>query len=181
MSLKEYKQKRDFAKTAEPRGERGKSRAAHRFVIQKHAATRLHYDFRLELDGTLKSWAVPRGPSLDPADKRLAVQTEDHPIEYLDFEDVIPDGNYGAGPTIVWDIGRVQYLEQPPEVGEQTGKIDFLLFGQKLRGRYALVLTGKSKDADSAGQRQWLLLKKQDAFCRPGEDVTVVQPHSVLS
>jgi len=141
----------------------------------------MHFDLRLEMGGTLTSFAVPRGPSLDPADKRLAVQTEDHPIEYLDFEDVIPDGNYGAGPMIVWDIGRVQYLEQPPEVGEQTGKIDFLLFGQKLRGRYALVLTGKSKDAESAGQRQWLLLKKQDAYCRPGEDVTVVQPHSVLS
>jgi bifunctional non-homologous end joining protein LigD len=141
----------------------------------------MHFDLRLEMGGALTSFAVPRGPSLDPADKRLAVQTEDHPIEYLDFEDVIPDGNYGAGPMIVWDIGRVQYLEQPPEVGEQTGKIDFLLFGQKLRGRYALVLTGKSRDAESAGQRQWLLLKKQDGYCRPGEDVTSTQPHSVLS
>ncbi len=141
----------------------------------------MHFDLRLEMGGTLTSFAVPRGPSLDPIDKRLAVQTEDHPIEYLDFEDVIPEGNYGAGPMIVWDIGRVQYLEQPPEVGEQTGKIDFLLFGQKLKGRYALVLTGKSKDAESSGQRQWLLLKKQDQYCRPGEDVTVRQPHSVLS
>jgi bifunctional non-homologous end joining protein LigD len=141
----------------------------------------MHFDLRLEMGGTLTSFAVPRGPSLDPVDKRLAVQTEDHPIEYLDFEDVIPDGNYGAGPMIVWDIGRVQYLEQPPEVGEQTGKIDFLLFGQKLKGRYALVLTGKSKDAETSGQRQWLLLKKQDQHCRPGEDVTVRHPHSVLS
>jgi len=141
----------------------------------------MHFDLRLEMGGTLTSFAVPRGPSLDPVDKRLAVQTEDHPIEYLDFEDVIPEGNYGAGPMIVWDIGRVQYLEQPPEVGEQAGKIDFLLFGQKLKGRYALVLTGKSKDAENAGQRQWLLLKKQDQYCRPGEDVTVRQPHSVLS
>jgi bifunctional non-homologous end joining protein LigD len=141
----------------------------------------MHFDLRLEMGGTLTSFAVPRGPSLDPVDKRLAVQTEDHPIEYLDFEDVIPAGNYGAGPMIVWDIGRVQYLEQPPEVGEQTGKIDFLLFGQKLKGRYALVLTGKSKDAESSGQRQWLLLKKQDSYCRPGEDVTLRQPHSVLS
>ncbi len=141
----------------------------------------MHFDLRLEMGGTLTSFAVPRGPSLDPVDKRLAVQTEDHPIEYLDFEDIIPDGNYGAGPMIVWDIGRVQYLEQPPEVGEQTGKLDFLLFGQKLRGRYALVLTGKSKDAESSGQRQWLLLKKQDQHCRPGEDVTVRHPHSVLS
>jgi bifunctional non-homologous end joining protein LigD len=141
----------------------------------------MHWDLRLEMGGTLTSFAVPRGPSLDPVDKRLAVQTEDHPIEYLDFEDVIPEGNYGAGPMIVWDIGRVQYLEQAPEVGEQTGKIDFLLFGQKLRGRYALVLTGKSKDAESSGQRQWLLLKKQDPYVRPGEDITERQPHSVLS
>jgi bifunctional non-homologous end joining protein LigD len=141
----------------------------------------MHFDLRLEMGGTLTSFAVPRGPSLDPIDKRLAVQTEDHPIEYLDFEDVIPEGNYGAGPMIVWDIGRVQYLEQPPEVGERTGKLDFLLFGQKLKGRYALVLTGKSKDAESSGQRQWLLLKKQDQYCRPGEDVTAVHPHSVLS
>jgi bifunctional non-homologous end joining protein LigD len=142
----------------------------------------MHWDLRLEMGGTLTSFAVPRGPSLDPVDKRLAVQTEDHPIEYLDFEDVIPEGNYGAGPMIVWDIGRVQYLEQPPEVGEQSGKIDFLLFGQKLRGRYALVLTGKqNKDAELGGQRQWLLLKKQDQYCRPGEEVTEKQPHSVLS
>lgn len=140
----------------------------------------MHFDLRLEMGGTLTSFAVPRGPSLDPADKRLAVQTEDHPIEYLDFEDVIPEGNYGAGPMIVWDIGRVQYLEHAAEVGEREGKIDFLLFGQKLRGRYALVLTGKGKEA-AGGQRQWLLLKKPDAFCRVGEDVTERQPHSVLS
>jgi bifunctional non-homologous end joining protein LigD len=183
--LERYRDKRDPTRTNEPFGaERiNRSRETWRgdFVVHQHGARRMHFDLRLEMGGTLTSFAVPRGPSLDPADKRLAVQTEDHPIEYLDFEDVIPDGNYGAGPMIVWDIGRVQYLEQPPEIGEQTGKIDFLLFGQKLRGRYALVLTGKSKDAESAGQRQWLLLKKQDAYCRPGEDVTVVQPHSVLS
>jgi bifunctional non-homologous end joining protein LigD len=183
--LERYRDKRDPTRTNEPFGaERiNRSRETWRgdFVVHQHGARRMHFDLRLEMGGTLTSFAVPRGPSLDPADKRLAVQTEDHPIEYLDFEDVIPDGNYGAGPMIVWDIGRVQYLEQPPEVGEQTGKIDFLLFGQKLRGRYALVLTGRSKDAESAGQKQWLLLKKQDAYCRPGEDVTVVQPHSVLS
>jgi len=142
----------------------------------------MHWDLRLEMGGALTSFAVPRGPSLDPVDKRLAVQTEDHPLEYLDFEDVIPEGNYGAGPMIVWDIGRVQYLEQPPEVGEQTGKIDFLLFGQKLKGRYALVLTGgKNKDTELGGPRQWLLLKKQDQYSRPGEDVTEKQPHSVFS
>src|SRR6187401_376857 len=175
MSLKEYKQKRDFAKTAEPRGERGKSRAAHRFVIQKHAATRLHYDFRLELDGTLKSWAVPRGPSLDPADKRLAVQTEDHPIEYLDFEDIIPEGNYGAGPMIAWDIGRITYLETTAEQGLELGKLDFLLSGHKLRGRFALVRTKRG------GGNEWLLIKKKDAYSREEGDILEEAPQSVLS
>src|SRR5688572_8326574 len=183
--LERYRDKRDPTRTNEPFGAERINRARETwrgdFVVHQHGARRMHFDLRLEMGGTLTSFAVPRGPSLDPVDKRLAVQTEDHPIEYLDFEDVIPEGNYGAGPMIVWDIGRVQYLEQPPEVGEQTGKIDFLLFGQKLKGRYALVLTGKSKDAESAGQRQWLLLKKQDGHCRPGEDVTVLHPHSVLS
>ncbi len=183
--LESYRDKRDPTRTNEPFGAERINRARETwrgdFVVHQHGARRMHFDLRLEMGGALTSFAVPRGPSLDPVDKRLAVQTEDHPIEYLEFEDVIPEGNYGAGPMIVWDLGRVQYLEQPPEVGEQKGKIDFLLFGQKLRGRFALVLTGKSKDKDSVGQRQWLLLKKQDAHCRPGEDVTERQPHSVLS
>jgi bifunctional non-homologous end joining protein LigD len=184
--LERYRDKRDPTRTNEPFGAERINRARETwrgdFVVHQHGARRMHWDLRLEMGGALTSFAVPRGPSLDPIDKRLAVQTEDHPIEYLDFEDVIPEGNYGAGPMIVWDIGRVQYLEKPPEVGEQTGKIDFLLFGQKLRGRYALVLTGKqNKDAELGGQRQWLLLKKQDLYCRPGEEVTEKQPHSVLS
>lgn len=183
--LERYRDKRDPTRTNEPFGAERINRARETwqgdFVVHQHGARRMHWDLRLEMGGTLESFAVPRGPSLDPVDKRLAVQTEEHPIEYLDFEDVIPEGNYGAGPMIVWDIGRVQYLEQPSERGEQAGKIDFLLFGQKLKGRYALVLTGKSKDTESAGQRQWLLLKKQDQYCRPGEDVTERQPYSVLS
>ena len=183
--LERYREKRDPTRTNEPFGAERINRPRETwrgdFVVHQHGARRMHFDLRLEMGGTLASFAVPRGPSLDPLDKRLAVQTENHPLEYLDFEDVIPEGNYGAGPMIVWDIGRVQYLEQPPEVGEQTGKIDFLLFGQKLRGRFALVLTGKSRDGQSAGQRQWLLLKKPDAHCRPAEDITVVQPYSVLS
>jgi bifunctional non-homologous end joining protein LigD len=150
--------------------------------VHQHGARRMHFDLRLEMGGTLASFAVPRGPSLDPADKRLAVQTEHHPIEYLDFEDVIPEGNYGAGPMIAWDIGRVQYLEAPAEAGERDGKIDFVLSGQKLKGRYALVLTGKSKDPEERGQRQWLLLKKPDQHSRVGEqEITERQPHSVLS
>jgi bifunctional non-homologous end joining protein LigD len=150
--------------------------------VHQHGARRMHFDLRIEMGGTLASFAVPRGPSLDPADKRLAVQTEHHPIEYLDFEDVIPDGNYGAGPMIVWDIGRVRYLEAPGEAGERDGKIDFVLAGQKLKGRFALVLTGKSKDPEEKGQRQWLLLKKPDEHSRVGEqEITERQPHSVLS
>lgn len=182
--LDRYRDKRDPVRTNEPFGAERISRPEQTwqgdFVVHQHGARRMHFDLRLEVGGTLESFAVPRGPSLDPADKRLAVQTENHPLEYLDFEDVIPEGNYGAGPMIVWDIGRVHYLEHPAEVGEQKGKIDFLLFGQKLKGRFALVLTGKDKDA-RGGQRQWLLLKKPDEYARASTDVTAAAPHSVLS
>src|SRR5688572_16116750 len=173
--LERYRDKRDPTRTNEPFGAERISSPQETwrgdFVVHQHGARRMHWDLRIEMGGTLKSFAVPRGPSLDPVDKRLAVQTEDHPIEYLDFEDVIPEGNYGAGPMIVWDIGRVQYLEQPAEAGEQKGKLDFLLFGQKLKGRFALVLTGKNKDPELGGQRQWLLLKKPDQHSRAGTDV----------
>lgn len=183
--LDRYRDKRDPTRTNEPFGAERINRARETwrgdFVVHQHGARRMHFDLRLEMGGALTSFAVPRGPSLDPADKRLAVQTEDHPLEYLDFEDVIPEGNYGAGPMIVWDIGRVQYLEQPAEAGEQSGKLDFVLHGQKLQGRYALVLTGKGKDEDARPQRQWLLLKKPDVHVRVGEDITERQPYSVLS
>ncbi|MEO8183419.1 MAG: DNA ligase D [Deltaproteobacteria bacterium] len=184
--LESYREKRDPGRTNEPFAAERINRAQETwqgdFVVHQHGARRMHFDLRLEMGGTLASFAVPRGPSLDPADKRLAVQTEHHPIEYLEFEDVIPEGNYGAGPMIAWDIGRVQYLEAPAEAGERDGKIDFVLSGQKLKGRYALVLTGKSKDPEERGQRQWLLLKKPDAHSRVGEqEITERQPHSVLS
>jgi bifunctional non-homologous end joining protein LigD len=184
--LERYRDKRDPSRTNEPFAAERINRAQETwqgdFVVHQHGARRMHFDLRIEMGGTLASFAVPRGPSLDPADKRLAVQTEHHPIEYLDFEDVIPEGNYGAGPMIVWDLGRVQYLEHPAEQGEQSGKIDFVLAGQKLKGRFALVLTGKSKDPEERGQRQWLLLKKPDEHSRVGEqEITERQPHSVLS
>jgi bifunctional non-homologous end joining protein LigD len=190
--LTRYRDKRDPSRTNEPFGTEHTTRARETwggaFVVHQHGARRMHWDLRLEYDGRLLSFAVPRGPSLDPVDKRLAVQTEDHPIEYLDFEDIIPEGNYGAGPMIAWDMGRVTYLEQAAEVGVPKGKLDFLLHGQKLKGRYALVETGKraehsveTGEKNAEGQRQWLLLKKQDVHCRPGTNVTELEPHSVLS
>jgi bifunctional non-homologous end joining protein LigD len=151
------------------------------FVVHLHAATRRHYDLRLQVGSVLKSFAVPRGPALDPEEKRLAVQTEDHPFAYLDFEDVIPEGQYGAGPMIVWDIGRVRYLENSAESGVPKGKLDFELYGRKLRGRFALVETTQ-RVVPRPKQRQWLLLKKQDRHCHKGADAWVqAHPWSVLS
>lgn len=182
--LRLYREKRDPAATNEP-FEVAKSTPgatwAGDFVVHLHDATRRHYDVRLQVGGVLKSFAVPRGPSLSPVEKRLAVQTEDHPLSYLDFEDVIPDDNYGAGPMIVWDIGRVKYLEQPAESGLPKGKLDFELYGRKLRGRFALVETTE-RFSPKSKQRQWLLLKKQDAHCVPEAKGPVeTQPESVFS
>jgi bifunctional non-homologous end joining protein LigD len=185
-ALREYKRKRDPRVTNEPfAGPSADFEVAGTkhgdFVVHLHDATRRHYDLRLQVGSILKSFAVPRGPSLDPADKRLAVQTEDHPFEYLDFEDVIPEGSYGAGPMIVWDLGRIRWLENPPEVGLPKGKLDFELFGHKLRGRFALVETTARVKA-TPKQRQWLLLKKQDAHCREGGEKWVLEhSRSVLS
>src|SRR5688572_25394434 len=157
-----YHAKRRADGTSEPMGAASPERSAGErlFVVQKHAARRLHYDLRLELDGALLSWAVPRGFSLDPAEKRLAVQVEDHPVEYADFEGVIPEGNYGAGAVIVWDLGRWRPVEDPDQ-GMASGKLLFDLEGYKLRGRFTLVRTGGKK---SQSGRDWLLIKKQDAF-----------------
>jgi len=138
MGLREYHRKRDFGRTPEPRGDAAAARDGHRFVVQKHAASRLHYDFRLELDGTLKSWAVPKGPSLDPAEKRLAMQTEDHPIGYADFEGVIPEGEYGGGRVVVWDQGTWRPIDDP-QTGMRKGRLAFTLDGEKLHGRWSLV------------------------------------------
>ncbi len=151
-----------------------------RFVCHLHHATRVHYDLRLQIGGTLKSFAVPKGPSLDPAVKHLAMLTEDHPLEYLDFEAVIPEGNYGAGPMIAWDRGRISYLETTAEEGLVKGKLDFILTGFKLNGRFALIETGSRQGKGSKEDgRQWLLVKKQDAHAAK-RDVIVEEPRSIL-
>jgi bifunctional non-homologous end joining protein LigD len=186
-SLQRYRGKRDPGRTNEPfsaepmpSGEASQGTWGGAFVVHEHDASRHHYDLRIEMAGVLRSFAVPNGPTLDPKEKRLAVETEDHPLVYLDFEGVIPDGNYGAGPMIAWDTGRVRYLESTAEDGVARGKIDFELQGYKLRGRFALVLTSGRK-GEVVKQRQWLLLKKTDAHARPGTEITKDAPESVLS
>jgi bifunctional non-homologous end joining protein LigD len=177
MGLREYHRKRDFSITPEPRGEEGK-RDGRSFCIQKHAATRLHYDFRLEMEGVLKSWAVPKGPSLDPTDKRLAMQTEDHPIDYGDFEGIIPEGQYGGGTVLLWDRGTWEPLENPHE-GLRKGSLKFAMHGEKLQGKWALVRI-KGRDAREEG-RTWLLIKERDEQVRSNKvyDITEDRPESV--
>jgi bifunctional non-homologous end joining protein LigD len=178
-SLSHYWKKRDFGATPEPRGEVKRAGKALSFVIQKHAASRLHYDFRLELDGTLVSWAVPKGPSLDPKVKRMAVHVEDHPLSYGGFEGVIPQGQYGAGTVEVWDRGTWVPLGDPRE-GLRTGKLKFELHGEKLQGHWTLVrMHGRADER----QEPWLLIKETDDEARPAAeyDVTEALPESVLS
>ena len=169
-SLTEYRKKRQAGATTEPFGGEGAARPG-MFVVQMHDATRLHWDFRLEMGGTLVSWAVPKGPSLDPAEKRMAVHVEDHPIEYGDYEGVIPDGNYGAGPSICWDRGRWVPLEDPVQ-GLEKGKLLFQLFGYKLKGEWTLVRTARQP-------KDWLLIKHRDGFAKKGD--SGFSPRSVLS
>jgi len=179
-SLAQYREKRDFSKTPEPAGTAEKPRMrALSFVVQKHAARRLHYDFRLELDGTLKSWAVPKGPSLDPAERRLAVQVEDHPLDYAGFEGTIPEHEYGAGSVVVWDRGTWLPVGDPHD-GYRDGNLKFELRGEKLHGRFALV---RMKRWSDAGKENWLLIKERDAEARPGEGaiLTETRPESVVS
>lgn len=163
MSLKKYNEKRDFYKTPEPKGELHAVSKSQRFVVQRHKASHLHYDLRLEIDGTLKSWAIPKGPSMNPSDKRLAVRTEDHPIQYLKFHGTIPKGNYGAGDMIIWDDGtfEIDSSETDKTLTEQLsiGNIKLILYGKKIRGRFALVRTDNKSDSE-----QWLLIKKNDNY-----------------
>jgi DNA ligase D-like protein (predicted 3'-phosphoesterase) len=188
-SLSEYERKRDFSKTKEPSGKAkgsGKSPARRRhprFTIQKHSATSLHYDLRLEVDGVLASWAVPKGPSLDPRDKRLAMRTEDHPMDYLEFEGVIPKGEYGGGPVIVWDRGVFQNISEtrrgdPMELSKaiEVGDVKVFMLGEKIKGAYALVRT-----SDPGEREQWLLIKKRDEGADARRRPTSSQPESVLT
>jgi len=185
-SLGEYRRKRDFHKSPEPAGKKQRGRrGALRFVVQKHQASHLHFDFRLELDGVMKSWAIPKGPSLDPAVKRLAIEVEDHPIGYNTFEGTIPEGEYGAGTVMIWDRGTYTALDagdDPVAVlrrGYESGTLEFTLHGERLRGAFALVRTrrGPRRGARS----QWLLIKLRDDDARPGSDVVAEHDTSVVS
>jgi DNA ligase D-like protein (predicted 3'-phosphoesterase) len=178
-SLEEYRKKRDFRRTSEPLGsEAAGSKEEPIFVIQKHSASSMHYDFRLQVEGVLKSWAVPKGPSTDPSEKRLAIPTEDHPLEYAGFEGVIPEGEYGAGTVLIWDRGSYRNLKEDEEeksVSQQIkdGHVTIWLEGQKISGGYALIRTGSGDDA------RWLLIKMDDKEADARRNPTSTEPKSV--
>ena len=180
MSLEKYQKKRNFRVSPEPAGEsrtHSVSGQSLRYVVQKHRASQLHYDFRLEYNGVLLSWAIPKGPSLDPAVKRLAMQVEDHPVEYGDFEGVIPEGEYGGGTVMVWDSG--EWIPESRDVAAalQKGDLKFTLLGKKLRGSWVLVRTrGFGRKSD----KSWLLIKHRDKFASQ-KDVAAEEPRSVLT
>lgn len=178
---KNYRRKRDFSRTPEPEGRARAARKPPIFVIQKHDASTLHYDFRLEINGVLKSWAVPKGPSTDPREKRLAIPTEDHPLDYADFEGVIPQDQYGGGTVLVWDSGRYKNMTEedgkPVLAGQavERGHLVVRLHGKKLQGGYALQRTGQDKTAD------WLLVKLKDEAADARRNPVSTEPRSVLS
>jgi DNA ligase D-like protein (predicted 3'-phosphoesterase) len=178
--LKSYRVRRNFSCTPEPKGE-SVARGSRRFVIQKHAARNLHYDVRIAIDGVLVSWAVPKGPSCDPTGKRLAIMTEDHPLEYARFEGMIPEGEYGAGAVMVWDIGTYRNLKKqngktvPMSKCLKDGRIEIFLKGKKLQGGYALIRTG---DKNS---KQWLLIKIRDEYADARRKPVSSEPNSVLT
>lgn len=183
-ALTEYRRKRDFTKTREPEGATpAQPRKVLAYVIQKHAASHLHFDLRLELDGVMKSWAVPKGPSLDPAVKRLAVQVEDHPMEYNKFEGTIPAGEYGGGTVMLWDRGSYTSEERGPgaearlRAGYDKGDFKFVLRGKRLQGSWVLVRTKRG----DANKPQWLLIKHRDEFARPGSEIVAKETTSVKS
>jgi bifunctional non-homologous end joining protein LigD len=173
MSLKQYRDKRDFRKTPEPGGKPGPESRRHRFVVHEHHASRLHFDLRLEMGDALKSWAVPKGPSTNPSEKRLAVEVEDHPIEYLEFHGEIPPGEYGAGRVYIWDSGT--YEPKAPDVLAQWngGRIEFVMHGRVLKGGFTLV---EMKGRRSAGKRLWLLIKTRDRYADPHWHLVLREP-----
>ena len=178
--LAEYNAKRDFARTREPAGKVPKARGKTlHFVIQKHAASHLHYDFRLELDGVMKSWAVPKGPSLDPGVRRLAMEVEDHPISYNAFEGTIPAGEYGGGTVMLWDRGTYVAEDgggaESLRRGYERGDLEFVLHGERLRGGWVLVRLRRP------GRPQWLLIKHRDEYADPDRDVTAMETKSVAT
>jgi bifunctional non-homologous end joining protein LigD len=180
MSLEDYRRKRKFTETPEPVGRTRRTSRRRIFVVQKHHASRLHYDFRLAINGVLVSWAVPKGPSMNPAERHLAIRTEDHPLEYAEFEGVIPEGQYGAGTVMVWDMGSYN-LQNGVPLDEQLsrGKIDVELHGTKLRGGFTLIGTGKTS---SDSKERWLLIKQRDEYADPSWDIESPRfDHSVLT
>ena len=175
MSLEEYARKRDFTKTSEP-APKPAAETGQRFFVQRHNASRLHYDFRLEIDGTLKSWAVPKGPSLDPTLKHFAAMVEDHPLDYGDFEGNIPKGSYGGGSVMLWDRGTYELIGDDPAAAQiERGDLKFRLHGEKLNGTWALV---RMKVAGSKKANEWLLIKKKDEAAEAAWDVEAFA-HSV--
>jgi bifunctional non-homologous end joining protein LigD len=173
MGLRKYRKKRNFSKTPEPPGTPGVQSGQY-FVVQKHQASHLHYDFRLQVGDVLKSWAIPKGPSINPSHKRLAIQVEDHPIEYRNFEGTIPSGEYGAGIVMVWDFGIYEPLGgQDLQKSIQEGRIRFRLEGKKLKGGFILI-----KTKYQANRNSWLLIKENDTFARKGYDITKEQVKS---
>ena len=175
MALDEYRRRRDFVRTPEPVAVQGPG-SGDLYVVQKHEASSMHYDLRLECDGVLLSWAVPKGPSLNPAHKRLAVRTEDHPIEYADFEGVIPQGEYGGGTVIVWDRGTFQCAKDVPlSAMLEKGRIEVCIRGEKLKGLWALVqLRGR-------GEKNWLLIKMKDDYADRSASIVDDRPESALT
>lgn len=175
--LKEYKEKRRFDNSPEPKGEKIIKHQKPIFVVQEHSARNLHYDFRIEIDGVLKSWAIPKGPSTNPKDKRLAIETEDHPIDYAKFEGIIPQGHYGAGPVLVWDLGTFKSLKEKKTLQNcyNDGEILMDLNGKKLKGSYALIRT------DYRGKNNWLFFKMKDEQIDSKHDILKEKPESVLS
>lgn len=180
--LQSYREKRDFRRTGEPQGGGRPPSDQPIFVLQKHDASTLHYDFRLEVEGVLKSWAVPKGPSTDPRVRRLAVPTEDHPLEYADFEGTIPEGEYGAGTVLVWDTGPYRNLRAEKEGDGRSmsqaledGRVEVWLEGSKLQGGYVLIRTGKGDDV------RWLLIKMNDDEADARRNPTSTEPKSVLT